>query len=323
GIPLRNILESEADKLRRIEDVLKDRVVGQDEAIESVAHALRRARAGLAPLDRPMGSFMFLGPTGVGKTELAKALSDFMFNDDKALVRIDMSEYMERHDTAKLIGSPPGYVGFEEGGQLTEIVRHRPYSLILFDEIEKAHPEVFNILLQVLDAGRMKDGKGRTVNFKNTIIIMTSNVGSHISREMSRVGFLTSGSESKKKEEEYRDSLKSALREQFKPEFLNRIDDVIIFNSLNKKAVSQIVDIQIKELVERLKDRGIRLTVDAAARKYIIDHGFDPEYGARPVKRVIQKMILDKLADKIIGGGIKNGGKVKVSLKESGITINA
>ncbi len=323
GIPLRNILESEADKLRRIEDVLKDRVVGQDEAIESVAHALRRARAGLAPLDRPTGSFMFLGPTGVGKTELAKALSDFMFNDDKALVRIDMSEYMERHDTAKLIGSPPGYVGFEEGGQLTEIVRHRPYSLILFDEIEKAHPEVFNILLQVLDAGRMKDGKGRTVNFKNTIIIMTSNVGSHISREMSRVGFSTRGSEGKKKEEEYRDSLKSALREQFKPEFLNRIDDVVIFNSLNKKAISEIVDIQIQELVERLKDRGIKLMVDTAARKYIIDHGFDPEYGARPVKRVIQKMILDKLADKIIGGDIKNGGKVKVGFKESSITVSA
>jgi len=322
GIPLRNILESEADKLRRIEEVLKEIVVGQDEAIESVARALRRARAGLAPLDRPTGSFMFLGPTGVGKTELARALADFMFNDDRALVRIDMSEYMERHDTAKLIGSPPGYVGFEEGGQLTEIIRHRPYSLVLFDEIEKAHPEVFNILLQVLDAGRMKDGKGRMVNFKNTIIIMTSNVGSHISREMSRVGFSVGGSEGRKKEEEYRDSLRVALKEQFKPEFLNRIDDVIIFNSLNKKAIARIVDIQIEELIKRLKERGIKLTVDNTAKKYIVDHGFDPEYGARPVKRVIQRAILDKLADKIIGGGIKNGGKVKVGFRESNITIS-
>ncbi|MBU2101556.1 AAA family ATPase [Patescibacteria group bacterium] len=323
GVPLRNILESEADKLGRIEDVLKERVVGQEDAIEAVSHALRRARAGLAPLDRPMGSFMFLGPTGVGKTELAKTLADFMFNDDKALVRIDMSEYMERHDTAKLIGSPPGYVGFEEGGQLTEIVRHRPYSLILFDEIEKAHPEVFNILLQVLDAGRMKDGKGRSVNFQNTIIIMTSNVGSHISREMSRVGFATRGLEIKKKEEEYRDSIKKALKDKFKPEFLNRIDEVVIFNSLNKKSISEIVDIQIGELIERLKERGIKLTVDAAAKKYIVDHGFDPDYGARPVKRTIQKMILDKLADKIIGGGIKDGGKVKVSFKESNITVSS
>ncbi|MEX2054180.1 MAG: AAA family ATPase [Candidatus Colwellbacteria bacterium] len=323
GIPLQNILETEADKLRRIEDVLHDRVVGQDDAIKSVASALRRARAGLAPVDRPMGSFMFLGPTGVGKTELARALSEFMFNDDKALVRIDMSEYMERHDTAKLIGSPPGYVGFDEGGQLTEIIRHRPYSLILFDEVEKAHPEVFNILLQVLDAGRLKDGKGRTVNFKNTIIIMTSNVGSHISRQMSRVGFTASTkAEVKKKEDEYRKSIKGSLKEQFKPEFLNRIDEVIIFNSLDKKAIDRIVDIQLKELGDRLKERGIKIVVDAAAKKYIAEHGFDPEYGARPVKRVIQRMILDKLADKIIGGQIKDGGKVKISSKESGITVS-
>jgi len=323
GIPLRNVLETEADKLRRIEEVLQERVVGQDDAIKSVASALRRARAGLAPTDRPMGSFMFLGPTGVGKTELAHALAEFMFNDDKALIRIDMSEYMERHDTAKLIGSPPGYVGFDEGGQLTEIVRRRPYSLILFDEIEKAHPEVFNILLQVLDAGRLKDGKGRTVNFNNTIIIMTSNVGSHISRQMSRVGFIASTkSEIKKKEDEYRKSIKGALKEHFKPEFLNRVDEVIIFNSLDKQAIQKIVDIQLAELTERLKEKGIKVAVDAAARKYIAEHGFDPEYGARPVKRVIQRMILDKLADKMIGGQIKDGGKVKISSKESGITVS-
>lgn len=323
GIPLQNIMETEADKLVRIEEVLGQRVVGQDEGIKAVSSALRRARAGLAPIDRPMGSFMFLGPTGVGKTELAKALAEFMFNDDKALVRIDMSEYMERHDTAKLIGSPPGYVGFDEGGQLTEIVRHRPYSLILFDEIEKAHPEVFNILLQVLDAGRLKDGKGRTVNFKNTIIIMTSNVGSHISREMSRVGF-TAGtkSEVRKKEDEYRKSIKEELREHFKPEFLNRVDEVIIFNSLNRQAIEQIVEIQLQDLTKRLQEKGIKVTIDASAKKYIAKNGFDPEYGARPVKRLIQKMILDQLADKIIGGQIKDGGKVKISSQESGITVS-
>ena len=323
GIPLQNIMETEADKLVRIEEVLGGRVVGQEEAISAVSSALRRARAGLAPIDRPMGSFMFLGPTGVGKTELAKALAQFMFNDDKALIRIDMSEYMERHDTAKLIGSPPGYVGFDEGGQLTEIVRHRPYSLILFDEIEKAHPEVFNILLQVLDAGRLKDGKGRTVNFKNTIIIMTSNVGSHLSREMSRVGF-TAGTkaEVKKKEDEYRKSIKEELRERFKPEFLNRVDEVIIFNSLNRPSIEKIVEIQLQELIERLQERGIKVIIDASAKKYIAKNGFDPEYGARPVKRLIQKMILDQLADKIIGGKIKDGGKVKISSEESGITVS-
>ncbi len=323
GIPLQNIMETEADKLTRIEEVLEERVVGQEDAIVSVASALRRARAGLAPVDRPMGSFMFLGPTGVGKTELARALAEFMFNDDKALIRVDMSEYMERHDTSKLIGSPPGYVGFEEGGQLTEIVRHRPYSLILFDEIEKAHPEVFNILLQVLDAGRLKDGKGRTVNFKNTIIIMTSNVGSHISREMSRVGF-TAGTktEMKKREDEYKKSIKGELKEHFKPEFLNRVDEVIVFNSLNRQSIEKIVDIQLQELTKRLQGKGIKITVDVSARKYIAKNGFDPEYGARPVKRVIQKMILDQLADKIIGGQIKDGGKVKISSKESGITVS-
>ena len=323
GIPLQNIMETEADKLVRIEEVLEGRVVGQEEGIKAVSSALRRARAGLAPVDRPMGSFMFLGPTGVGKTELAKALAEYMFNDDKALVRIDMSEYMERHDTSKLIGSPPGYVGFEEGGQLTEIVRHRPYSLILFDEIEKAHPEVFNILLQVLDAGRLKDGKGRTVNFKNTIIIMTSNVGSHISREMSRVGFTASTkAEIKKREDEYRKSIREELKSHFKPEFLNRVDEVIIFNSLNKQAIERIVDIQLQELTERLQEKGIKVVVDISAKKYIAKNGFDPEYGARPVKRLIQKMILDQLADKIIGGQIKDGGKVKISSKESGITVS-
>ena len=323
GIPVHSLLESEADKLSRLEDELRSRVIGQDEAIEAVANALRRARAGLAPADRPMGSFMFLGPTGVGKTELARALAEFMFNDEKSLVRIDMSEYMERHAVARLIGSPPGYVGFEEGGQLTEIVRHRPYSLILFDEIEKAHPEVFNILLQVLDNGRLTDGKGRTVDFRNTIIIMTSNVGSEFLREMAKVGF-SSGEEEREgdHEEDYRNRVNAALRDHFRPEFLNRIDEIIVFHPLDKEVVGKIVDIQLQKVVASLKERGINLTIDSAARKYIIENGFDPEYGARPIKRMIQKAVLDKLADRIIRGMIKNGSKVKISSDQSGIKVS-
>ncbi|MDE2096077.1 MAG: AAA family ATPase [Patescibacteria group bacterium] len=323
GIPVHSLLESEVDKLSRLEDELRSRVIGQDEAIESVANALRRARAGLAPADRPMGSFMFLGPTGVGKTELARALAEFMFNDEKSLVRIDMSEYMERHAVARLIGSPPGYVGFEEGGQLTEIVRHRPYSLILFDEIEKAHPEVFNILLQVLDNGRLTDGKGRTVDFRNTIIIMTSNVGSEFLREMAKVGF-TSGEEEKEEDNEeiYRGRVNAALRDHFRPEFLNRIDEIIVFHPLDKEIVGKIVDIQLQKVISSLKGRGISLAIDSAARKYIIENGFDPEYGARPIKRMIQKAVLDKLADRIIRGVIKNGSKVKISSDQSGIKVS-
>ncbi|OGY57554.1 MAG: ATP-dependent chaperone ClpB [Candidatus Colwellbacteria bacterium RIFCSPHIGHO2_02_FULL_45_17] len=324
GIPMENMLESEVGKLQRIEDVLRERIVGQDDAIKVVSSALRRARAGLAPVDRPLGSFMFLGPTGVGKTELARALSEFMFDDEKALVRIDMSEYMERHTTARLVGSPPGYVGFEEGGQLTEIVRHRPYSLILFDEIEKAHPEVFNILLQILDNGRLTDGKGRIVNFKNTIIIMTSNVGSRFTREMSRLGFTTAEKEDRlAKDEDYKEKVKSALKESFRPEFLNRIDEIVIFNSLDKNILGKIVDIQLVELSKQLDERGIKLSVDSKAKKYIIDNGFDPEFGARPIKRLIQRVILDKLADHIVSGKIKDGSKVKISLDKSDITVSA
>ncbi|MCL5016107.1 MAG: AAA family ATPase [Patescibacteria group bacterium] len=321
GIPVHNLLENEIQKLGRLEEELRTRVIGQDEAIESVANALRRARAGLAPADRPMGSFMFLGPTGVGKTELARALAEFMFNDEKSLVRIDMSEYMERHAVARLIGSPPGYVGFEEGGQLTEIIRHRPYSLVLFDEIEKAHPEVFNILLQVLDNGRLTDGKGRTVDFRNTIIIMTSNVGSEFLREMAKVGFAAGEAEEENKEEVYRSRVNSALRDHFRPEFLNRIDDVIIFHPLTKEVISKIVNIQLDKVIASLAERGIQISIDSAAKKYIIENGFDPEYGARPIKRMIQKALLDKLADKIIRGAIKHGSKVKITGDQSGIKV--
>ena len=321
GIQIQRILESEVEKLKRVEEVLRERVIGQDEAIKTVANSLRRARTGLAPADKPLASFMFLGPTGVGKTELVRALAQFMFNDEKFLVRIDMSEYMEKHAVSRLIGSPPGYVGFEDGGQLTEMVRHKPYSLILFDEIEKAHPEVFNILLQVLDNGRLTDGKGRVVDFKNTIIVMTSNVGSELFRDMAKLGF--SASEDKKtEEEEYHTRVKSALKEYFRPEFLNRIDDIIVFRSLSREDIAKIVDIQLDEVVQKAADKGIKLSIEPSMRKYLVENGFDPEYGARPMKRLIQKTILDTLADKIIGGNLKNG-KIKLGFQKSGVKVSA
>ncbi len=324
GIPVSKMLESETTKLGRIEEVLQSRVVGQSDAIAAVSSAIRRSRTGLSDEQKPLGSFMFLGPTGVGKTELAKALAEFMFNDEKALIRVDMSEYMERHAVSRLIGSPPGYVGFEEGGQLTEIIRHRPYSLILFDEIEKAHPEVFNILLQVLDNGRLTDGKGKTVNFKNAIIIMTSNVGSHFFKQMSEIGFATeTGDQAAKKEEDFKTKVRATLKDTFKPEFLNRIDEVVIFNSLSKAAVESIVDIQLEKVKARLAARGIKATFDPGLRKYIAENGFDPEYGARPIKRLIQKMILDKLADKMVKGEIHDGGKIKIGYAESAVRITA
>lgn len=324
GIPVSRMLESEMEKLTRIEDELEKRVVGQREAIRAVANALRRSRAGLSDESRPVGTFMFLGPTGVGKTELARALAEFMFSDEKALVRIDMSEYMERHAVSRLIGSPPGYVGHDEGGQLTEIVRHRPYSLILFDEIEKAHPEVFNILLQIMDDGRLTDGKGRLVNFKNTIIILTSNVGSEYFKEMSALGFSAGGEaeEGKSREERFRDKVMDSLRDTFKPEFLNRLDEVIIFNALTPKDVRKIVDIQLAEVSKRLREKGITVNVRAAVKEYLVKNGFDPEYGARPIRRLIQKVIVDALADKIVRGQIKDGGKVTIALdKANRVTV--
>lgn len=323
GIPLMRMLESESDKLMRIEEVLSRRVVGQEEGIKAVANALRRARAGLSDDNSPLGSFMFLGPTGVGKTELAKTLAEFMFNDEKALIRIDMSEFMERHATSRLIGSPPGYVGHEEGGQLTEVVRHRPYSLILFDEIEKAHPEVFNLLLQVLDNGRLTDGKGKVVNFKNSIIIMTSNVGSQYLKELSRLGFSADNSDGSAEEEGYREKVMDALKESFRPEFLNRIDEIIIFNPLRKGDMGKVVDIQLGLIAKRLAARKIKIDVGPSAREYFINNGFSSEFGARSLKRLIQKVILDKLADKIIKGELKDGGKVKVNFKANSLVFSS
>ncbi|MGB9847827.1 MAG: AAA family ATPase, partial [Minisyncoccia bacterium] len=316
GIPVSKMLESEAEKLNKIEEALHQRIVGQDEAIKAVANAIRRGRAGLAEEDKPIGSFMFLGPTGVGKTELARALAEFMFNDEKAMIRIDMSEYMEKHAVSRLIGSPPGYVGYEEGGQLTELIKHRPYSLILFDEIEKAHPEVFNILLQILDNGRLTDAKGRTVNFKNTIIIMTSNVGSEYLEQLSELGFKADNGERKELPEtkNLKEKIRLALKERFRPEFLNRIDEIIIFNPLTQKDIEQIVEIQLKNVSKRLEQKEISLEIAPEVKTYLAKEGFSPEFGARELKRVIQRLILDPLASKIVSGEIMPGDKIKITL---------
>ncbi len=303
GIPVSRLMEGEIEKLVHMEERLHARVVGQDEAISAVSNAIRRSRAGLSDPNRPQGSFIFLGPTGVGKTELARALAEFLFDSDQAMVRIDMSEYMERHAVSRLIGAPPGYVGYEEGGQLSESVRRRPYSVVLFDEIEKAHPEVFNVLLQVLDDGRLTDGQGRTVDFRNTVIIMTSNLGSSyiISSDPAR-------------EADMRHQVMEALRANFRPEFLNRIDETIIFNPLSKDQIGEIVDIQLAEVARRLNDRDIILTITEAAREMVATLGYDPTFGARPLKRVIHKHLLDPLALKLLSGEIHDGEEVIVEL---------
>jgi len=322
GIPVTKMLETESEKLSRIEKGLSTRVIGQKEAIHAVSRAIKRARAGISEVDKPIGSFIFLGPTGVGKTELARALAEFMFSDEKAMIRIDMSEYMEKHSTARLIGSPPGYVGYEEGGQLTEAIKHRPYSLILFDEIEKAHPEVFNLLLQVLDNGRLTDGKGRTVDFKNTIIIMTSNLGGEYVREISSIGFVPDNNTSlQRKKGDLKEKIEEQLRERFRPEFLNRIDDIIIFNSLTHQDIEKIVDIQIKRVRERLVGKGIMIELTKEAKKYLSQKGYNSEFGARPLKRLIEKEVLDPLADRIISGKIKQGAKIRIDLKGKGLTF--
>jgi len=306
GIPVKRLLESEREKLLKIEERLKERVVGQDHAITAISHAIRRARAGLKDPNRPIGSFLFIGPTGVGKTELAKALAEFMFDTEQAMIRIDMSEYMEKHSVSRLIGAPPGYVGYEEGGQLTEAVRRRPYSVILLDEVEKAHPDVFNILLQVLDDGRLTDGKGRTVNFRNTIIIMTSNIGSHYFQET----YLD------RKEIEAR--IHDLLKSSFRPEFLNRIDEIIIFNNLTREDIIKIVDIQVRYLNQRLSEKGFTIELTEKAKEWLANVGYDPVFGARPLKRAIQRYIENPLAIKILEGVFEEGDKIVVDVNEVG-----
>jgi len=317
-IPVMRMLEEEASKLQRMEEVMRSRVRGQNEVIKKISEAVKRSRAGISDPDRPIGSFIFLGPTGVGKTELAKTLAQFMFNDDKALIRIDMSEFMERYSVSKLIGAPPGYVGYDEGGSLTEMVRHRPYSVLLFDEIEKAHPEVFNLLLQVLDNGRLTDSKGRTANFKNTIIILTSNLGSeYINRLEQRIGFTRAKDQGAVADfEETKNKIMETLKNHFRPEFLNRLDDVIIFNPLSIETIHEIVEIQLQQVKERLTLKNIELTISPATIDYLTKNGFSPEYGARPLKRLIQNKILNPVAEFIIGRKLDAGGIVEVTIKD-------
>ena len=312
GVPVDKMLEGEREKLLKMEDALSKRVIGQKEAVIAVSTAVRRARAGLQDPNRPIGSFMFLGPTGVGKTELTKALAGYLFDDDTALIRIDMSEYMEKHSVARLIGAPPGYVGYEEGGALTEAVRRRPYQIVLFDEIEKAHPDVFNVLLQVLDDGRLTDGQGRTVDFKNTIIVLTSNIGAQYLVEQKE------GEET----EAVREEVMAEVRAKFRPEFLNRLDDIILFHRLQRSDMVKIVDIQMARLQKLLADRKIRIELDETARQWLANRGYDPAYGARPLKRVIQRHVQDPLAEQILAGAVKDGDTVRVSVRDGDLTIN-
>ncbi|PIR40025.1 MAG: type VI secretion system ATPase TssH [Candidatus Zambryskibacteria bacterium CG10_big_fil_rev_8_21_14_0_10_34_34] len=322
GIPVSRMLEEEAEKLSRMEDELKKRIVGQDEAVKKIADTIKRSRAGISDPNKPIGSFIFLGPTGVGKTELTKALAEFMFDDEKALIRVDMSEFMEKHSVSKLIGAPPGYIGFDDGGGLTEMVRHRPYSIVLFDEIEKAHPEVFNIFLQVLDNGRLTDSKGRTVNFKNTIIIMTSNIGASYIDKMEKMGF----GDRDIKGDEYagvKEKVMEAMKDFFRPEFLNRVDDIVIFDILPMEAIREIVKIQINLVRERLAIKEISLELTDEAYEYLAKEGYNPKYGARPLKRVIQNKILNQVASFIISKEILKGGVVSVSVKNDPFKTDA
>ena len=312
GIPVSKMLEGERDKLMRMEEALHDRVIGQDEAVEAVSNAVRRSRAGLSDPNRPNGSFLFLGPTGVGKTELCKALANFLFDTEEAMVRIDMSEFMEKHSVARLIGAPPGYVGYEEGGYLTEAVRRRPYSVLLLDEVEKAHPDVFNILLQVLDDGRLTDGQGRTVDFRNTVVVMTSNLGSHIIQE-------------KAGEENYED-MKSAVMEvvgsHFRPEFINRVDEVVVFHPLAESQIQGIARIQIENLARRLKDQDMKLELGDDVMQLLAEVGYDPVYGARPLKRAIQRMIENPLAQKLLQGAFVPGDIIRATVQEDRLVFS-
>jgi ATP-dependent Clp protease ATP-binding subunit ClpB len=311
GVPVDKMLEGERAKLLRMEEQLKKRVVGQDEAVRAVADAVRRARAGLQDPNRPIGSFLFLGPTGVGKTELTKAIAEFLFDDDQAMVRIDMSEFMEKHSVSRLIGAPPGYVGYDEGGVLTEAVRRRPYQVILFDEVEKAHPDVFNVLLQVLDDGRLTDGQGRTVDFKNTLIVLTSNLGS------AYLAALRDGESA----ETVREQVMEEVRRAFRPEFLNRLDEILLFNRLSRAHMTDIVEIQLGHLRKLLADRKIDLEFDNKALQWLANRGYDPVYGARPLKRVIQRNLQNPLATLILEGRIKDGDTVKVTVEGGELVV--
>ncbi len=313
GIPVAKMLEEEMEKLSRMESDLTKRIIGQNDAVKKIADTIRRARAGISDPNRPIGSFIFLGPTGVGKTELTKALAEFMFNDEKALIRVDMSEFMEKHAVSKLIGAPPGYVGYDEGGNLTEMIRHRPYAVVLFDEIEKAHPEVFNILLQILDNGKITDSKGRAVNFRNSVIIMTSNIGAQYIDRMQKLGF--SSGDTKDDYSNAKDKVLTSLKDTFRPEFLNRLDDIVVFDVLSPEAITKIVELQVEIVKKRLIEKGIALNIAKEIFIYLAKEGYDPKYGARPLKRLIQNKILNPVANLIISRGLGEGGEVLVGIK--------
>lgn len=319
GIPVLKLKEEEAERLLKMEEILHNRVIGQDEAVKSISRAVRRARAGLKDPKRPVGSFIFLGPTGVGKTELARAVAEALFGDEDAMIRVDMSEYMEKHSTARLVGAPPGYVGYDEGGQLTEKVRRKPYSVILLDEIEKAHPDVFNILLQVLDDGRLTDSKGRTVDFRNTVVIMTSNVGASMIKKNTTLGFTTGDTE--KKYQDMKDKVMDELKKSFRPEFLNRIDEVIVFHSLEEEHIEQIVSLMTDELRKRLREQNIDFQLTDAAKKVLAKEGFDPAYGARPLRRAIQRHIEDRLSEELLKGTINKGDTVTIDAEEGQLLV--
>ena len=319
GIPVTRLIETESQKLVRMEEILSRRVIGQQKAIRAVSAAIRRSRAGLAEENRPLGSFIFLGPTGVGKTETARALAGFLFNDEAALVKLDMSEYMEKHTVSKIIGSPPGYVGYEEGGQLTEKIRRRPYSVVLLDEIEKAHPEVFNILLQILEDGRLTDAKGRMASFKNTILIMTSNIGSEQIRQMAPLGFLSK--ERSEQREKLKEKVMESLKQQFRPEFLNRIDEIVVFNYLGKEEIKQIVELELEKVERRINKKNLRIRFSKEVKELLVRKGFDPDLGARPLKRVIQQEVVDPLSLKIVSGEIKEGNLITISAEGDKIMV--
>jgi ATP-dependent Clp protease ATP-binding subunit ClpC len=316
GVPVVKLTEEESDRLLNMEEILHKRVIGQDEAVHAVARAVRRARVGLKDPRRPVGSFIFLGPTGVGKTELCKALGEALFGDEDAMIRIDMSEYMERHTVSRLVGSPPGYVGYDEGGQLTEKVRRKPYSVILLDEIEKAHPDVFNILLQILEDGRLTDAKGRLVDFRNAVIVMTSNVGAHTIRKQRTLGFSPAEDKVDSEYEKMKENILEELKRTFRPEFINRIDEVIVFHSLEDEHLRQIVPLMLQNAVERLKQRDIHLEISDAAKDHMVKEGFDPVYGARPLRRAIQRTVEDNLSEEILAGRISVGDKVLVDVED-------
>ena len=322
GIPVKRLAEEESERLLKMEETLHKRVIGQDEAVKSISKAIRRGRVGLKDPKRPVGSFIFMGPTGVGKTELCKALAEAMFGDEKSMIRVDMSEFMEKHSVSKLVGSPPGYVGYDEGGQLTERVRRKPYSVLLFDEIEKAHPDIFNILLQILEDGRLTDSQGRVVDFRNTIIIMTSNVGARTITEPKRLGFSASNDESAKNYEDMKSNVMGELKKMFRPEFLNRIDDIIVFHPLSKENIKEIVRLMLDVLVNRLKANEITMEVSEEAMDYLAQKGFDPVFGARPLRRAIQSMVEDKLAEDMLEGKVKVGDSIRIDFDGENIVVN-